>query len=253
MNTNGHLEADLALYAMGGLDAAERAAVEHHLEECATCRRELQELRGDMALLSLTAPESAPPPRARERLLAAIAREPRVPRQSPWRWWNLVPAAVSLILLVAMLALWQRNQALDHELAAVMAQAAKEHTESKRAREILAVLTAPDAMRVTLAAAKQRPQPQGKAVYVARSGTLVFLASDFAPVPQGKTYELWLLPETGAPLPAGIFKPDVHGNATVLMPSIPANVTAKGFAITVEPESGSTTPTMPILFVGSTG
>jgi anti-sigma-K factor RskA len=230
---------------------SERAALERHLEECAICRREVQELRGDMALLSLSAAESTPPPRARERLLNSIAREPRVPQRSAGRWWNFVPAAVSLVLLITLLGLWQRNEALNHELQQVSARAAKEQADSERAREILAVLSAPDATRVTLVAAKERPQPQGKAVYVARSGTLVFLANNFAPVPQGKSYELWLLPATGTPIPAGTFNPDAHGNATVLVPALPKDVAAKGFAITLEPESGSTTPTMPILLSGA--
>jgi anti-sigma-K factor RskA len=69
--------------------------------------------------------------------------------------------------------------------------------------------------------------------------------------PSQKAYELWLIPTSGAPIPAGVFKPDAHGSATVVNPPLPSGVEAKAFAITIEPESGSTTPTMPIVMLGS--
>lgn len=241
---------DLALYAMGGLEADERIAMERHLGKCAPCRRELQELRGDMALLSLSASE---PPKNRKRLLTAVGSESPVPEpeRDPWRWLKVLSVAVFVVLLAALFQLGRRNQVLNRRLDAVTAQAAVERAESDQAREILAVLNSPDAMRVTLVPVKERPQSQGKVVYVARSGSLVFLASQFASVPQGQSYELWLLPEKGDPISAGVFKPDPHGNATLLMPSLPEETTARGFAVTVEPEKGSTTPTMPILLVGT--
>jgi len=71
------------------------------------------------------------------------------------------------------------------------------------------------------------------------------------PLPPKKTYELWLIPANGAPVPAGIFKPDVHGNASVVNPPLPAGAEAKAFAITVENEAGSAAPTMPIVMMGS--
>lgn len=39
----------------------------------------------------------------------------------------------------------------------------------------------------------------------------------------------------------------------VVNPPLPAGVEAKAFAITIEPEQGSTTPTMPIVMMGSGG
>lgn len=77
-----------------------------------------------------------------------------------------------------------------------------------------------------------------------------FLASNLPPVPSQKAYELWLIPKQGAPIPAGVFKPDTRGSAMVLNPPLTPGTEAKAFAITVEPEAGSTTPTMPIVMVG---
>jgi anti-sigma-K factor RskA len=106
-------------------------------------------------------------------------------------------------------------------------------------------------MRVTLVAAKTPPQPQGKAIYVRSRSSLIFLASNLPALPPQKAYELWLIPISGAPIPAGVFKPDAQGSATVINPPLPAGVEAKTFAITVEPEQGSWVPTMPIVMVGA--
>jgi anti-sigma-K factor RskA len=51
-------------------------------------------------------------------------------------------------------------------------------------------------------------------------------------------------------VPAGIFKPDLNGNASVVMPDLPKGVQAKGFAVTIEDDGGTKQPTLPIVLVG---
>ena len=48
-------------------------------------------------------------------------------------------------------------------------------------------------------------------------------------------------------MPAGLFKPDANGNASVVLPELPKNVAAKGFGVTVEADGGSPAPTLPIV------
>jgi anti-sigma-K factor RskA len=248
---------DLALLALGSLEGDERLALEKHLQECAACRRELDLLRGDMALLSLSTAGPKPPARSRERLMAAIAREPgRAPaasgRPSSKRsWWILAPTFAAAALAWAVVLLGRQNSALRQQIAAMQSDAAAQQLELRRAREIVSTLTASDAMRVTLVAAKAPPQPQGKAIYVRDRSSLIFIASNMPSVPPQKAYELWLIPNSGAPIPAGVFKPDAHGSATVVNPPLPTGVEAKAFAITIEPEAGSSTPTMPIVMLGA--
>jgi anti-sigma-K factor RskA len=246
---------DLALYALGALPTEERRALEAHLEGCTACTQELERCLRDAAALSLSAGEVAPPARARERLLKAVANEPKLTPIAGRRrrWWRvaLVPALAALVFAVLFIYTLLRNRTLQQQLASLRSEFAQNQSDVARARDVLAVLTAPDAKRFTLVEAKSKPQPQGKAVYVARSGKLVFLANNLGSVPPGKAYELWLLPASGVPIPAGLFKPDSSGNATVLAQPLPPGTEAKGFAITLEPEAGSSTPTPPILMVGS--
>jgi anti-sigma-K factor RskA len=251
MSIHEQFAEDLALYALGGLQGEERVALEKHLEGCAGCRRELEQLRGDMALMALSTAGPVPPRRARQRLIEAVAREPRRDAVSAKRgWWIVVPWVAAGALAVGLIALWLQNSDLQRQMAGLQSQAAQQMAELQRANEIVSTLTATDAMRVTLVAAKTPPQPQGKAIYVRDRSSLIFLASNLQALPPQKAYELWLIPTSGAPIPAGVFKPDGHGSATVINPPLPAGVQAKAFAITVEPESGSSAPTLPVVMVG---
>ncbi len=148
--------------------------------------------------------------------MAAIAREPRKTQATRSRaWWALVPSFAAAILAVIAAISWNQNSALRREVAVLKARTLNQQAELQRTREIVATLTATDAMTVTLVAAQTPPQPQGKVMYVKDRASLIFLASNLPPVPSQKAYELWLIPMSGAPMPAGVFKPDTHGSAIV--------------------------------------
>jgi Anti-sigma-K factor rskA, C-terminal len=113
---------------------------------------------------------------------------------------------------------------IGQQLAKLQSTSAQQQAELHQAKDLVSTLTANDAMRVTLVAAKTPPQPQGKAIYLRRRGSLIFLANNFAPLPPKKAYELWLIPATGSPIPAGVFKPDARGSATLVNPPLPQGV-----------------------------
>ena len=250
MTVHAQFAEDLALHALGVLQGEERVALEQHLEGCVGCGRELERLRGDTALMALSTAGPAPPRRARQRLLEAVAREPRrVPVRRAW--WTMIRWATAPVLALGLVTVWLQKSDLQSRMAALESESARQLAELKRAREVVSTLTASDALRVTLVAAKTPPQPQGKAIYVQARSSLIFLASNFQALPAQKAYELWLIPANGAPIPAGVFKPDAHGSATVINPPLPLGVEAKAFAITVEPDNGSSVPTMPIIMIGA--
>ena len=252
MSVHEQFADDLALYALGSLSASDRQELEAHLDQCAACRTELQQLRGDMALVALAASGPAPPQRSRERLLHAIAREPRSqPARSP-RWFA-VPAFAAMALAIACFALWGVNVRLARRYEALQRERVQETRDVEHARELLAMFSAPDAVHATLVAAREKPQPQGKAMYLPRQGALLFMASNLAPLPANKTYQLWVLPMTGPPVPAGTFVPDARGSAMVMDPPLPRGIPARMFAVTVEAAGGSRTPTMPMVMMSAGG
>src|SRR5271165_131755 len=239
MNAHEQFADDLALYALGALEGEERLAVEKHLDECSACRSELELLRGDAALLAFSTSGPRPPARSRERLMAAIAKEPRrLPVHPPKRvaWWRALEWAAAAAAIVVVLLLVRQNNDLQSRLAGVQTNSADQQQQLLQAKQIIATLTSADAERYVLVAGKTPPQPQGRAIYVSSSGTLVFLASNMPELPPQKAYELWLIPANGAPIPAGLFRPNAQGSAAVVRPPLPTGVEAKTFAITVEPE-----------------
>jgi anti-sigma-K factor RskA len=253
MSAHDQFADDLALLALEALQGDERVTLEKHLEGCSSCRSELERLRGDMALLALSASGPAPPRRSRERLLKAIAKEPRAQKMGAARRssWTLLPWLAAAALLLVAGFFWQQSDRLAQRLARLQDESAQQQTQLERAREVVSTLTSTDALRVTLVAAQAPPQPQGKAIYVRERSSLIFLASNMPALPPQRSYELWLIPTNGAPIPAGMFKPDARGSATVVEPPLPGGVEAKAFAITIEPEQGSSAPTMPIVMMGA--
>jgi anti-sigma-K factor RskA len=243
---------DLALYALGSLEGAERQALEQHLEGCSSCRRELELLRGDTSLLALTASGPKPPLRSRQRLLSAIAAAPRVPVAvkpstggQPHSWWRsfglpVVRWGAAIALIAVCVGLLRQNSVLQQNVASLQSRFADQGIKLDEANQTMATLLDPEAMKIELVAAGSKPQPRGKAIYQRRNRNLIFFASNLPVLPAEKVYELWLFPaDGGAPIAAGVFKPDARGSATVVNPPLPENVAAKNFVVTLEPESGS--------------
>ena len=67
--------------------------------------------------------------------------------------------------------------------------------------------------------------------------------------PAGKAYELWVIADE--PVPAGVFRPDATGRAVVVLPLLDATAQVKTFAVTVEPEDGTASPTGPMVLAGN--
>ena len=236
---------DLALLALGALEGDARTELEKHLETCAGCRLELEQLRGDMALMATSTTGPRPPQRARQRLLDAIAKEPRgvsaIPARSRgFNWLAVCGWAAAVAMLVVVINLRRENWAMRDTVADIGRLMAQQTVDLQNARRVVDALTADDTQKVLLVSTKTPPQPQGKAFYLRNKSSLVFLASNLAQLPPEKIYELWLFPKDGGPpIAAGLFRPDAHGSATVVNPPLPAGVEAKTFAVTLEPESGS--------------
>jgi anti-sigma-K factor RskA len=269
---------DLAFYAMQALPAEEMAIIAAALRDNPQAQQELARVQGDLALLALSTDQQSAPAGSFDRLKArmregspAIAKDFATSAAVPTpmamtdtayeiapisssrrsKWATFTPWAIAACLAIACSILGYRvssmNDALDGESRLVANLAAK----ASRAQQVLEVLNAPDAQRVTLTATKTPPAPTAHTVYLADRGALVMEANNLKPVAPGKTYELWVIPASGAaPVPAGIFTPNGEGYASVVLPKLPTGVPAKAFGITIENAGGSSTPTAPIILSG---
>jgi len=188
--------------------------------------------------------------------MRAIAAEPRgtsapTPVRRRGLSWELIPAVIALGLLVWAGTLLRQNDELHHNLASLAALYNNTSAELKQAQERVRLLSAPDAVQVALSPASAQKMPHATTIYSPSQKRLMLVATNLAPAPPGKAYELWLIPMEGAPMPAGMFKPDEKGNAVMMDHQMPEGVTAKAFAVTLEDAAGSDKPTSPILIVGS--
>jgi len=259
-------EEDLSLYAMRLLAPAEDAAVQRHLDTCAECRSRLADISGGLAVFALSVPQEPLPPGARDRFLKRLHTEPslakstppsnvvKMPDPTPARtsnWFRGLGwiAAAAALLLAAYLGNNAHN--LRQQLTAQDEQISQLSSQVSRSQQIMDVLTSPTAKRVTLTETKAAAQPTAHVIYAKDRAALFFVASHLHPVPATKTYELWLIPANGqAPIPAGLFRPDPSGSASVVLPPLPEGVEAKAFGVTIEDVQGATTPTLPIILSG---
>jgi hypothetical protein len=255
---------DLAMHAMQSLSHDQAGEVLLHLTDCELCRRNLEELNEELALLALTVEPHPIPEGARQRFLEKISSTPSgaehlaqrkvvpITRRPARRLAIWVPWAVAVALLITVASLGVHIERLKLQLQDASSRAAELAAKNARAQEVLDILTAPSAQRVVLIGAKTPAVPTGRAIYLSSRGGLIFQASNLEPLPEGKTYELWVIPASGAaPVPAGLFRPDTAGNASVLLPPLPIGVPAKAFGVTIEKASGSETPTAPIILSGA--
>jgi len=268
LNRAEHIsQEDLALYSMQALAPEEQAEVLAHLQGCAACQTELREILEEEALLALSVEQPPLPSGMQQRFMARIANTPQqtaaanVAKAEPvpveplkssgfglgWLGWVTAMVAIAVAVYFG-----NHSFQLEQQLNSDRSDIAQLSAQAARAEELTDALTSPQAKQVTLTETKQPAQPVGHTTYLASKGALIFVASNLHPVAPNKTYELWLIPANGkAPMPAGLFRPDATGSASVVLPQLPEGVEAKAFGVTIEDAQGSTTPTLPIVMSGS--
>jgi len=229
--------------ALSALDAAEAHALNEHLENCAECRKQLDAWEATAATLAVTANPAEPSPAVRERILSEVRKDLSAPEVIPfrstprniWRSFGSLGAMAAVVLLTALIVglvvMWRQNLAINEELA--------------RTREFVELVNTPGAKVSEL---KGMDLGAGATASVAydRNGHAMLMASKLPKPPQGKAYQLWFIVGTKPPMPGKTFSPDDAGKGT-LKDQMPREAMDSAiFAITMEPEGGSSAPTSPI-------
>jgi hypothetical protein len=265
-------------YALGALEGAELAAVEEHLaRQCPTCTPGVAQARALVANLSYLAPPAEPPAALRRKLLAAIAAQPAgtaagaVPTgatvrgvdsiakgraRAPERAW--IPAwawvAAAALILFAGYTTFQMRQ-FSREVAVLERQGAQEQqrsraldSERERYLQALNIIGATSTRRLQLKPGKTAMPPVS--AYWNPGMGLVLAADKMPDMPPGRTLQLWVVPQQGAPISVGIFRPNAAGQVLMVMPPANAMLMAKALAISDEPAGGSPQPTSTPEWVG---
>jgi anti-sigma-K factor RskA len=97
--------------------------------------------------------------------------------------------------------------------------------------------------------ASGNPEPGMQLFYDRQRERVIIHGFRLPQVPENRAYQLWFIRD-GKPIPSVTFKPEADGHARVEQIPVPAGGDVSAAAVTVEPDSGSTQPTMPIFLVG---
>ena len=263
-------EDDLIQYALGTLREAQLGTMTAHISLCNQCRGELAKVHLDLASLANTVPMSNPPVAARERFLNKISSDAAPASKfvqmrdnnklflvsRSFHSWLASPLPLKILsgaLAAALLFTAYDDFSHIHQIRQMQPALRRNERDLAQLTELKEFLKGTNAQQVSL---HEKPQitkaPEGHTLYSAATGKLIFTASNMPLPPAGKAYELWVLPvRGGAPVPAGMFTPDLQGNAAIVFPDIPTNIQAAGFGVTLEKAEGSPTPTSPILISGT--
>lgn len=238
MTADSHDAHDLAgAYAVNALTQEEREAFRRHLADCPDCPDETlrhQEAAGWLAL----AAAGTPPPRLKERVLAEAARTPQLPPTPPGgtngrRLRRSTPPLMHLALAASLaaaaalggLAAWQHQEARDTRQEA-----------RSQAADLGRLLAAPDTTFV------KKDLAYGGSGTVAVSRELneaIYFCQDLAPLPAGRTYQMWYVDPGDAVRSAGL----LAAEAGLQSATLPPPGAAAALAVTVEPSAGSAEPT----------
>lgn len=259
------VKGDASAYALGSLDPGDRAAFEAHLSECDECAAEARALRRVAAALARSVPQPIPPPEVRRRVLDSLAARLTMDGGSPTaeslkRTW--LPLAATLIVAVGAGVYAARLQIRVADLEARLQQALVQASAADRAvadaqrtsaelQAAMAVLAAPDLVRIDLAGQPAAPQARGRALW-SRARGMVFTASALPPLPAGRVYQVWVVTQPG-PVSAGLLTPDLAGGGLTFFETPPDIPPPTAVAVTIEPAGGLPAPTGAFYLVGSPG
>lgn len=265
MNTHDQFRELTEAYAMGSLDAGERAALEAHLAAgCSECEKALEEARWLVSQLAYLAPNAEPSDMLKGRLLQTVRAEAAgnpaaVPATGgtavPWWLW----AGVAALLLFSVYSAWSERQ-LRGTVANLQQQADAQRAERQQLEQQLraAKLQTQEAMiwmdpksKKIMLQPKDPNLPQLEAMWHPELGLCV--RGWKVPSPgEKRMLQLWLISKkSGKPMPSMTFWPDANGTFSAMVENPPDTMSdTQALAITEEPIGGSPQPTSAPMWVG---
>jgi hypothetical protein len=218
--TCDELRQDYTSYALGIADDPERAEIVEHLgRNCPNCVRGVASAMATVTAMSGAVPVTEPPKHLRRRVTSAVEKAP----QRSWAA-TFLPWAITAAMSIALVAIGLTGR--------------REGGDTGKLRQALSILNDPAAKDVTFGEAAMAPKGR---VLVSPGNGVAFMGASLPRIDAGKTFELWVIPVKGNPVPAGVFRSQPDATAVFVRPGPVENPAA--IAVTVEPEGGSAQPT----------
>lgn len=226
-------------YVLGALPEEERSEFEQYLATHPHLQAEVEELGIVAGLLALAPQEQEPAPELRSRIMDTVEAEAVTPGTSRQSWPEKLRAIIGLrdvalgaaVLLVIGLFSWS-----------LLLQGEVQDLQGR----VQSLQGQPQGYQ-TIALGGTGAQQEARAeVFTLENGRTVLVAENLPPVPEGKTYQIWVI-KGDTPQPSGLFETQGDSIATLVENPVKG---ANAVAVTVEPDGGSTAPTSDPILVG---
>ena len=249
-------------YALGALDAEERAGFEAHLAGCAQCAKAVDEARLVVSELAHLAPAAQPSELVKRRILQGIRSEAAAERRParlrsgvPWWLW----AGVAALIVLSVYSTWNARrlqkdiQRLNEQVATEQQRRENLQKEFVAAQMQARILTDPRSKKIMLPA-KDPTMPQLEALWNPEFG--LCLMGHEVPMPsENRAFQLWLIPKApgSKPMPVHVMMwPDADGKLMHVVEKLPEPMSdTKAIAVTEEPAEGSLQPSSEPMWSGA--
>jgi Anti-sigma-K factor rskA len=251
----------LELYAAGLTSSAESVQVQKWITDFPEIRSELMAIEQAMesyAMANSVAPDIA----VKERILRKIniadpviarpvsqisAADKETSARVP-AYFKLA-AAACLLLLIGSLVLnynfYQKHKSADSDLQVAQHQLNQQKEVAEAMNKDMTVMTDKFALPIVLNGTPHAPDALAKIYWMKNTGEVYVDPTNLPGVPPGKQYQLWAIVD-GKPVDAGMISTQ---KGVYHIQKMKTFGKAQAFAITLEKEGGSPTPTMEEMYV----
>lgn len=256
MDTKEYIESGiLELYVYGALTEAENEEVARMVKKYPELEAEVEEIEKILLNLSAAAAPGNP------QFLLDILKTKRFEKDAAVQvrpkkknWPAYIGWAASILLLVGLFFMFNKNrelrvslQALQVQRARMESQIADVRNDAEKTKELLEVLRDRNVVRVPLEGQATAPGAYATAWWDQSTNTTYIDAQNLPEPPRGMVYQVWSLKlQPLTPTSIGLlddFEDDDNKIFELQNPDA-----SEGFGITLEPEGGSETPTMERLY-----
>jgi hypothetical protein len=161
-------------------------------------------------------------------------------------------AAAAVVLLAGSVALnvmlYNKNNAAATQLAKTQVQLAAVEDKAKAMEEDMHVVQSRYSMPVSLTGMDNAPDAAAKVFWMKNSGEVYIDPSNLPDAPGGKQYQLWAIVD-GQPVDGGMILTSKKGSKYRIQ-KMKTFGRAEAFAVTLESESGNTSPKGPMYVMG---
>ena len=225
------------IYVLGALPEEDRREFEEYFAAHPGRQAEIEELSAVAGLLALSPQEQEPSPELRRRIMGAVRAEaaeadavhPRAGRRSWLAGLRETVGVRDLALAAAamlVIGLFSWSMLLQGEVRDLQGR-------------VQGLQSQPQGPQMIALGGTGTKQGVWAELVTLEGDRAVLMAENMPPVPEGKTYQIWVI-EDDVPKPSGLFEPADGTVATVVETPLKG---ADAVAVTVEPEGGSPQPT----------